>query len=77
MPASGVTAPSLMFVAVRARAPVCGKPFSSGTMICTSPCPQNSLLGLNGVPRLSARRSAIREQSRLSTPETNTMATTR
>ena len=59
------------------QAPVCGKPLSSGTTICTSPCPQNSLLGLNGVPRLSASRSAIREQSRLSTPETNTMATTR
>ena len=31
------------------------------------PWPHSSLLGLNGVPRLSASRSAMREQSRLST----------
>ena len=74
MPASGLIAPTLMLVAVRASAPVCGKPLSSGTTICTQPWPQSSLFGLNGCPRLSASRSAMREQSRLSIAETKTIA---
>ena len=41
------------------------------------PWPHSSLFGLNGVPLLSARRSAMREHSRLSTAETNTIATTK
>src|SRR5262245_15691937 len=63
-----------MLVAVRARAPVQGKPLMSGVIICTRPWPQNSLSGLKGVFLLLARRSAIDEQSRLSTPDTKTMA---
>ena len=46
MPASGETAPTLMFVAVRASAPVCGKPFNSGINICTQPWPHSSLFGI-------------------------------
>ncbi len=36
-PAIGVTAPALMLVAVRARAPVQGNPSINGTTSCTSP----------------------------------------
>ena len=74
IPARGVVAPTLMLVAVRASAPVCGKPFSSGATMLTQPWPQSSLFGLNGCPRLSASRSAMREQSRLSIAATKTMA---
>ncbi len=69
-------APDLMLVAVRASAPVHGKPLMSGVITCTRPWPQNSLSGSNGVFLLPASRSAIDEHSRLSMPETNTMAIT-
>src|SRR5215510_67130 len=45
-PASGEIAPTLMLVAVRASAPVCGKPLNNGMKICTSPCPQQGVVGV-------------------------------
>ena len=76
-PASGVIAPALMLVAVRASAPVQGKPLIIGTRICTMPCPQNSRSGSNGVFLFPAILSAIVEQSKLSTPETKTTPMTK
>src|SRR5699024_7385405 len=42
-PDQGLTAPLLMFVAVRAIAPVAGIPPNKGVMILAKPCPNNSL----------------------------------
>ena len=46
MPATGVFAPERMFVAVRAIAPVAGKPPKSGENILATPWPTSSTFGL-------------------------------
>ena len=76
MPAKGEIAPSLMLVAVRANAPVCGNPFIRTMMMLTMPCPHSSLFGEKGVPLLLAKRSAMREQSNDSMAATNTIIQT-
>src|SRR5215475_997705 len=70
-------APSLILVAVRASAPVCGNPFNIGMIMLTRPCPHNSLSGLKGCPLFPARRSAMREHNRLSIAATKMMAITK
>ena len=45
IPATGVRAPERMFVAVRAIAPVAGRPPSSGTTMLAMPCAVSSMLG--------------------------------
>ena len=46
MPATGVFAPERMLVAVRAMAPVAGRPPNSGDRMLATPCPTSSTLGL-------------------------------
>src|SRR5260370_15158837 len=46
MPAIGVWAPARMLVAVRAMAPVAGRPPNNGDTIFATPWPNNSTLGL-------------------------------
>src|SRR5260370_31007381 len=46
MPAIGVWAPARMLVAVRAMAPVAGRPPNNGDTIFATPWPNNSTLGV-------------------------------
>ena len=58
MPATGVRAPERMFVAVRAIAPVAGKPPNSGETMLAMPCAISSTFGLCRSPPMRSATTA-------------------
>ena len=58
MPATGVLAPERTLVAVRAMAPVAGRPPTSGEAMLASPCAKSSTLELWRVPAMRSATTA-------------------
>ena len=63
MPASGVRPPFLMFVAVRAIAPVAGMPPKSGLQMLAMPCAISSVLDRCLMPVMPSATTADRSDS--------------
>ncbi len=58
MPDTGDTAPARMFVAVRAIAPVAGRPPKSGDTMLATPCAKSSVFGLCRSPPIRSATTA-------------------
>ena len=58
MPATGVLAPERMLVAVRAMAPVAGRPPNSGEAMLAMPCANSSTFGLCRSPLIRSATTA-------------------
>jgi hypothetical protein len=63
MPASGLVAPFLTFVAARAIAPVAAKPPKTGVSMFARPCPTCSWFGLRRVPVMPSATTAVSSDS--------------